>query len=367
MRRIPTSSLLLIIACCLYCLPVAAQKDSTASFKVGGYVDTYYAAYSDSVGPGKFQKKFTSVSPTNNSFGVNIAQATMQYNSVKVRSTITLQAGDLPTAAWSPVYNFIQEANAGIRLTKTLWLDAGFFKTHIGTEALLPKDNIASSVSVITFYEPWWQAGGRLTFTPDNNWQFALYVVNGYNEFVAANCKKAMGLAITYTLGDKGSIGYYNFISDDSPDNATVSHTRFLNNLVFNYAFSKKFKMQAGFDLISQQNSNLANANQSAFVFSYILALRYQMSKVFGVYARGEAFSDPDGFLSGVMIDSYGYETGYELNGLTLGLECKPTESSYIRLEGRKIVMASGQDIFYSDGKNVNYRNELMVTMGIWF
>ncbi|HSY75376.1 MAG TPA: outer membrane beta-barrel protein, partial [Bacteroidia bacterium] len=231
MRKIYKNLFVLFALCYLRCIPSIAQKDSAVSFKIGGYVDAYYAAYTDSVGSGKLQK-FPAISPHSNSFGVNIAQATMRYNSYKLRSTVTLQAGDMPSAAWSPVYNFIQEANVGVKLCKTLWFDAGFFKTHIGTEALLPKDNIASSVSMITFFEPWWQAGGRLTYAPNEQLQIALYVVDGYNEFVAISRKKAIGLAVSYALGLKGSINYNNFISDNTPDNYPVSHTRFLNNLV---------------------------------------------------------------------------------------------------------------------------------------
>ncbi len=366
MRNIPRNSFVLEVLCFSFCISSIAQKDSATSFKIGGYADVYYAGYSDSLGPGKLQK-FPAISPRSNSFGVNVAQATMQYNSYRLRSTITLQAGDLPSAAWSPVYNFIQEANVGVRLSKTLWLDGGFFKTHIGTESLLPKDNIASSVSMITFFEPWWQAGGRLTYTPNERFQIALYVVDGYNEFVAANRKKAIGLAISYALGLKGSISYNNFISDNTPDNYPVAHSRFLNNLVFNYEFSKKFKIQAGFDFISQQHSVLSDTNKTAYIYSYILTARYQFAKSWGIYSRGERYNDPQGFLSGVVVNTTGKLTGYMMNGLTLGLEYKATDNSYIRFEGRELYMASGEDLFYTDGKYVNKRGEVMVTMGIWF
>ncbi|MGP8216211.1 MAG: outer membrane beta-barrel protein [Bacteroidia bacterium] len=367
MKIIPKNPCILLFLCYLRCISAAAQKDSSSTIKIGGYIDTYFATYSDSVGAGKYQK-FAAISPRNDNFGINVAQVSMQYNSPILRSTITLHSGDLPNAAWSPVYNFIQEANAGIALTKKLWLDAGFFKTHIGTEALLPKDNITSSISIITFYEPWWQAGGRLVYTPDEKWQMALYVVNGYNEFIATNKKKAAGLAITYALSDKGSIGYYNFISDNTPDNDPVSHTRILNNVVFNYELSKEFKIIAGVDFISQQHSQLSDTAKSAFVYSYILTLKYQFTHFFGIYARGEMFNDVQGiFTSDTLKETNGNVSGYMLNGATLGIEFKPAKNSYIRIEGRELKMAAGQNIFYTDGKYVNYRDEAMVTLGIWF
>lgn len=342
------------------------------SLIVSAYVDVYAAYYSDSVGSGKYQK-FPAVSPRSNSFGVNIAQVTEQFNSDRIRSTATLQFGDLPNAAWSPVFNYIQEANIGVRLAKNLWIDGGFFKTHIGTEALLPKDNITSSVAMITFFEPWWQSGLRLVYTADaDKFYSALYVVNGYNQFVATNKKKAVGLAISYNFSDNFNIGYYNFLSDNTPDSISISHWRFLNNLVFNLALGKKVKVIAGGDYIIQQNSAGANGGATAFAYSGIFTLRYQFAKKVAVYGRFEEFNDKNGILTGLFplaalsAGPYTYQ-GYEMNGETLGLEYKPTESSYIRLESRILNMQNDLPIFYSDGGYSTSRVEVMLNMGIWF
>src|ERR1700746_2805557 len=134
------------------------QKDSVISkkivdvsaLKISGYVDAYYAYYTDSVGEGNYQK-FPSISPRSNQFGLNTAMLTAQYDAEKVRGIVTLHFGDIPRCAWSSTFNPLMEAHVGIRLHKTLWLDAGFFRTHFGTEGLLPKENFCSSVSVNTF------------------------------------------------------------------------------------------------------------------------------------------------------------------------------------------------------------------------
>lgn len=342
------------------------NKDSTATFKISGYADAYYARYSDSVGPGKYQK-FPAISPRSNSFGLNIAQLTEQYTAERLRSTVTLQFGDLPSSAWSPVFNYIQEANVGYRMCKNFWIDAGFFKTHIGTEALLPKDNITSSASVITCYEPWWQSGIKLSWTPNDKFSVLVFIENGYNEYVATNNKKALGMAFNYALGLKGSIGYYNFIGDATPDSIKTPHLRFLNNIVFTYAFTKKFKMIIGLDYISQQNSSLSDSVKSAFVYSSIITLNYKFTHILGIYARMETFNDANGMLSGVIINAQNKATGYILSGYTAGAEWKPSENSYLRLEGRKIIMDKDQEIFWTNGKATNYRTEVMINMGIWF
>ena len=356
------------LACLLLGFPglVSAQsKDSSAQFKISGYLDAYYARYSDSVGVGHYQK-FAAESPKNNELGLNIAQITASYTSSKVRAVITLHYGDLPTSAWSPVYNMIQEANMGIQLRPKLWLDAGFFKTHIGTEALLPKDNVATSISVITLYEPWFQSGAKLTYSPNEKYVFCLHVLNGYNTFVDNNSKKSIGITAFYAPNDKFNVGYYNLYGDEMPDTMAGSHKRFLNNLVFNYQFTPKLKGIAGFDYISQQNSGLTDPTKTASITSAILTLKYQFHSQIAGYGRFEYFSDPDGFLTGTILDAAGNTTGYKLTGYTIGLEYKMTDNSYFRLEGRDLNMDKDQKIFRTNGQDTNNRLEGMLNFGIW-
>jgi hypothetical protein len=373
--NIPKAYLISLSCTGFFCAPCLGQNvDSIpkSRFKLGGYADTYYAYYSDNVKAGKFEA-FPAISPRSNAFGLNIAELTGEYTSDKVRAIITAQAGDLPTEAWSKTFNYIQEANVGARLSKTLWLDAGFFKTHIGTEALLPKDNIVSSVSTITYYEPWWQSGIRLVYTPSDALTSALYVVNGYNAFVPINKKKAVGLAVSYNLTDKLSFAYYNFISDNTPDNIKTSHWRFLNNLVCNFKLSKKFIGVVGMDYILQENSDItnspafANNGNTAYVYSLIFTLKYQFNFKWDCYGRIDYFRDTQGILSGVYVNENGDNTGYVIGGGTMGLECKPSANSYIRIEGKGIQMENEMDVFDVGGKHTNTRLDVMLDMGIWF
>jgi hypothetical protein len=374
-----TCFVILTLGGLMHCFTGSAQQaDTVPKLKISGYVDAYYAYYTDSLGTKKYQK-FPAISPRSNTFGLNIAQITEQFTSKRIRSTATLQFGDLPTVAWAPDFNFIQEANVGVCLAKNLWLDAGFFKTHIGTEALLPKDNITSSVAMITYFEPWWQAGVRLTFSPSDKFIAALYIVNGYNAFGPVNKKKAAGLAITYAINENFSLGYYNFLSDGTADYISVSHWRFLNNLVFNFALAKKLKGILGVDYIIQENSNIPFAftypldyntcpytGTYASAYSFIFTLKYQASNKFGIYGRVEDFQDPQSILGEEL--NLGYRSyDFGVVGETLGIEYKPMGNSYIRLEGRELEMNNGGDVFYANGKYVGNRAEVMLCIGAWF
>jgi hypothetical protein len=343
----------------------AQQKDTAAAaLKISGYVDGYYAYYTDSLGPGEFQQ-FPTISPRSNAFGLNIAAATLAYDAEKVRGVVTLHYGDIPLSAWSVKFNNIMEAHAGVRLCKKLWFDAGFFRTHFGTEGLLPKENIASSISIPTFYEPYFESGVRFDYLASDKLTLDLYVLNGYNTFEENNDKKSFGLLATYKLGEKGNIGYSNYIGDDSPQGDTESHLRVHNNVFFNYKI-KKLKMQLGVDYCMQQNSD-TTGEKSASMFSALASFKYQCGKKLAPYIRGELINDDQGFMTGIITDKTGEHTGIELFGITAGVEYLPTENSYIRLEGRELITDAEQEIFYSDGYTKNNRTEIMMNVGVSF
>jgi len=360
-------SVFLAFSCLFKPVCVLAQSsDTTGSWSLSAYADAYYALYSDSVGVGNFQK-FPTVSPRSNSFGINAVQLSAQYDGPRVRATVIVHAGDIPISSWSSKYNAIQEAHVGIKLFKKLWLDAGFFKTHFGTEYLMPKDNITSSLSMLTYYEPFYESGLKLNYDPSKNLEINFFLLNGYNIFEDNNTKKSVGLGITYLIGDKGNIGYTDYLGDDSPVGSILPHTRFANNLFFNYAFSPKFLIQVGGDYFIQQNSNLITPTKIGTAYGMLGTLKCQLRPRFAVYERTDMFYDPNGFLSSLYTYSNGDQLGYASVGQTVGIEFKPTSNSYLRMEYRRIQMLYDEEIFHSNSTNFDFRNELTINMGVYF
>jgi Putative beta-barrel porin-2, OmpL-like. bbp2 len=344
-----------------------AQKlDTVSTFSITAYLDAYYAYYTDSVGTGNFQK-FPSVSPRSNNPSLNTVQLAVQYNAEKVRGMAVLHFGDIAASTWSPApYNHLMEAHVGFKVFSKLWIDAGFFRTHFGTEFLLPSENITSSVSVGTFYEPYYESGIRLNFDPTKKLEINVFLLNGYGVFVENNNKKSVGMGITYALNDYAGIGYTNYIGDESVIGDPVNHLRMHQNVFFNYQ-RNKIKLQVGGDYCLQQNSDIATGHETASMYSALATFRYQAARKFAVYTRAEIFQDPDGWMSGVIKDYKGKATGLKLWGLTAGAEFKPTDESYVRLEGRMLKMDQDQYIFNYNGNAQNVRFEVMVNAGVTF
>ncbi|HEX7412714.1 MAG TPA: outer membrane beta-barrel protein [Bacteroidia bacterium] len=340
----------------------AEQHEKVSPLTISGYVDAYYAYYTDSV-KGAFQK-FPTTSARSNSLGLNIAMVTVRYASEKVRATVSIHYGDIVQSSWATVpFNFLQEAHIGIRLHKKVWLDAGYFRSHIGTEGLYAKENITSSLAIGTFNEPYYEAGARLNYAPNDKLAFSFYLLNGYNIYVDNNKKKSFGMLATYAFNDNVNIGYSNYIGDDAPD--SLSQLRTYHNFFLNYQ-KKKFKMQIGGDFATQMNSD-TTGKKMATMFSALATFRYAIASKFGVYTRGEIFHDPQGFLAGTFKDKIGRQTGHKLWGVTAGIEYKPTESSYLRLEGRHLQCNLNDEMFRWNGKNQSNRTEVMIHMGYYF
>ncbi|MFM2224443.1 MAG: hypothetical protein RJA07_645 [Bacteroidota bacterium] len=358
---------LLFFFCCCFIFSVSKAQDSThhSPFTFSGYVDVYAATYNDSVGASNFQK-FPTVSPRSNQFGLNVAMFTAKYSTEKIRSTVAVHFGDIARSTWSGNYPFVQEANVGFRLSKKVWLDGGLFRTHFGTECLLPKENYTSSVAVATFFEPYYEAGFKLNYNASEKLTLNFFVFNGYGIYDDNNQKKSAGVLATYVFNDRWNVGYSNYIGDESSDTNKVSMLRSFHNFFFNYHY-KKFRFTTGVDLNWQQHSYINKPNQSAFMYTALAIADYQIAKLTDVYCRAEMLNDAQGFMTGIMTDKNNVLTGLKVWGATLGVQYKPTENSYVRLETRYLAADKAQEIFYWNGEHTNTRMEWTVNMGVWF
>lgn len=341
------------------------EYDSTGQLILSGYISTYYAYYNDSLGQGNYSQ-IPTTSPYSDRFGLNIVQFGAAYTSRLVRGTFTLHFGDIPQSAWSSKYNFIQEANVGVRIIPKLWFDIGFFRTHIGLESIQPRENIASSIATTTYFEPYFLSGAKLTYTFNKKFTLQANVFNGFNTFVETNKNKAIGLSALITPNEHFSITVNAITSDESPDYAPKTHQRLYTNIYGVYK-SDRVDIGAEYNFGMQENSRLSNPNEKAYMQSALLAVKYKLKKFVSFYARGEFFSDPDEILTGPIINSNHDLVGLHIFGETIGIELKPIKNSYIRVEGRTLHTNKNEDIFLVNHSPTNHREEIMCTVGVWF
>lgn len=345
--------------------PYDADSDSSGKVVWGGYVDAYYASYTDTSGLGSFQK-FPTVSPRNNSFGLNIAQVSARYLSRRFRGAMTLFMGDVANSAWSPQMNMIQEANAGFRIGKRLWIDAGFFRTHLGLESIQPRENMTLSIATTTYFEPYYLSGAKLTWEAHSKWTIQASVFNGFNGFIETNRNKALGISIAYQPNKNLTLMYGNLYSEESPGNIRGNQNRLYNDF---YAVYKHRRLTIGFEANygMQKHTSIDSSNRTAQMFSCFLATKYRMTHRWASYVRAEYFNDPDEMLTGPVQNEYHQLIGLKVGGITLGAEYKPIPNSYVRIEGRWLEARKDEHIFLLNGSPSHYRYELLCGIGLWF
>ena len=347
-------------------LKVEAQ-DSTRtapSVTLSGYTDVYFATFSNDLEPNALQP-FTTVSPRSNRFGLNVAQLSVAYSAERLRGTLTLHYGDIAEATWADPFRMVQEANVGLNLLGDWWLDAGFFTTHIGTESFLPKNNYLSSTTVATYNEPFYQSGARLSYEGSEVFSAQLHLISGYNLFLDVNDAKSVGVLLSYAPSDQFSVTYTNLLGRESLDDAPLRQMRFYQNLYANVTLADKLLLTVGGDLGTQTHSVLDNPEATALMYNALATVRYQFTPQWSITTRGEVFEDPEGFISGTFLTNQDRPEGLQLKGFTLGAEYKPSDNTYIRVEGRNLTADRSLPLFDQGTDHIRY--ELMTTIGLYF
>ncbi len=325
--------------------------------EIGGYVSTYYSHYSDEITANDFVQ-FPTMAARNNQFGLNMVQLSMNYASKTLRGNINLHYGDIPQSVWPQPFNAIQNAHIGLKLIKKLWLDAGFFKSHIGLESIQPRENITSSMAVVSFHEPYYLSGAKLTYEVTSKLSLQLNAFNSFNGFVENNKNKAVGFSALYDLNDKISITYNILTCDETPDNFNNNHQRIYQDLYATFKF-KKLSFGVELNYGTQNNTLLSDTSKQAVMYSGLIVAKYQFLRKLAAYGRGEYFSDPNRILTGSLaIGNYIY-------GGTFGFEYKPLKNVSLSCEGR--ILESDNLIFKTKGYYLNQRSEIIGCLDIWF
>lgn len=323
-----------------------------------GYVSAYYAHYDDEAVDQNGFVKFATMAPRPQEFGLNVALISMQYHNKNIRSSLGVHFGDIAKAVWPSEFNMIQEANAGFRLHKKLWIDAGFFRSHIGIESTQPRENITSSMSLANNYEPYYLAGAKLTYLISSKVAIQLNSFNSFASYVETNKNTLVGLSLVIDPNEHTSITYNFITGDDSPTGQRIKQQRFYNNFYASYK-TNKFYLGAEFNYGMQQHSKTNDTTANATVMSGLIVGKYQFHKKLGVYARQEYFSDPDNILTGSL------RTGKNVFGTTAGVEYKPFKNVALSTEGR--VLQSEALIFKQGSFLTNRRFEFIICLDLWF
>ncbi|MFC2131992.1 outer membrane beta-barrel protein, partial [Bacteroidota bacterium] len=345
------------------------------NIKYGAYIDTYIATDNNKLSPeekalgiNKKLRKFSSSDYIKNEFAINVAQlsAKISYGN-NIRSLIVIHAGTLPEFSHGSFTPNIQQAWVGYNFFENIWLDVGYFLTHIGGEAYLPKDNWLTSHSMVTFFEPFYHAGVKVTYK-DEFLTAGLHILNGNGIFEDNNDNKSLGAYLAYTTGEAFTISYAGIYGNEVMGSLVNSNMHMLHNICIETHPSKSLGIKGQLDFATlnigiEDSEN--KKNEGAFM-GFSIQGRYLIIEQLSGTVRFSYFNK----LNAAYTSDFGKYDGI---GLTGGIEYKPSENSYIRLEGRMLNFDGPGDVnyffhYFSNGDEfTNIRYEMMLNFAVWF
>ncbi len=334
----------------------AAQSDSTkTSFKISGYLDTYYVY--DFGNPADHNRPdFLYSFNRHNEVNLNSGFIKAAYNHDKVRGNLAFMAGTYANAnlaAEPGVLKNIFEANAGVKISKTknLWVDAGIFASHIGFESAIGADCWNMTRSILAENSPYYLSGAKISYTSDNEkWFLSALILNGWQRIqrIPGNQTAAFGHQLTWKPNEKITLNSSSFIGSDTPDSSR--QMRYFHNFYGQFQLNKKLSLITGFDMGAQQQTK-GSSNYNVW-YSPVVIARYQATEKLTFATRAEYYSD-----KGEVIISTGTPNGFQTFGYSLNMDVRVLENVLWRLEAR--AFNSQKDPIFLDSKqtpvDINY------------
>jgi hypothetical protein len=335
-------------------------------FTFGLYIDAYYNATLNSEQDTSNIVPFSANCPIQDQIRMNVAALEFYYTDVKVRGKFAIQYGDAPNlmaSANSQWIKTIRQANFGFRIIKGLWVDFGYIFNPIGYESSWPVLNQISFVTVGGYFELGNVLGAKVSYQISDKFSAGFMIGNPFSLAYEHDTHMAGLLFCTWQPMSNLSINYNNFFGNRALVSADVNNTILYNNIIICYSPIKSINLVGQFDFASQTNSTMApDSNKTAIMFSGFLQAQYSFARYFSITARYQFMNDPQGFLTGVNINTM---RGIRTNGFDLSFEYKPVSFGYMRLAYRYLQGYPGSKIFASNTSD--NMQALIFTTGVRF
>ena len=273
-------------------------------------MDTYYAY--DFGRPRSHDRAFTTQAARHDEFNVNLAHVEARYQAPRVRGRLALQAGtsvqfnyagEPDTLAAQPNYlPLVQEATLGVNVTPSLWIDAGIFFSHIGSESWISADNPTYTRSLAAEYSPYYEAGVRATLQVAPSITAQLNVVNGWQNIAETNHDKAAGVRLDWVADPRLTFSYSNFLGREVRAADGAQGVRFFNDFIARVTPNERTLLVGTVDVGTQEGDSWYAAS---------LVGRYQVVPAVAVNGRVERFDDEEGVVA----------PGLRTNGASLGVD----------------------------------------------
>jgi len=300
------------------------------------YADAYYVGNIGGSIPTSHTYEFQSNSPYINEARVNLFDVMMNYNTRWTRMTAEFRLGDQPlllsnsTAQWT---NYLNQVSLGFTFGKGLWIDFGFIESQLGVESSMPINNLLSTCTVGSYFEPSSVLGGFLSYTTnDEIWTMGVWAGNQFSLPDGKNIHVTYGLDVAYNPSDKLTLSFNNYMGNIAKSGVTYYKYLAFNNFYVTYNPLPKWYFTCQADVAFQKvSSTEKDSVRMGTMVSGLLGAKYYFLPKFAIALRSEVFYDPRRIFIG---DKFSGKTSdFIIYGLSAGLEFNPVKDAYFRVQ----------------------------------
>jgi hypothetical protein len=298
------------------------------NFRVSGLVEAYYA-YAFSRPSDLELPSFVYNFKRAEEFNVNVAILKGSYETSRVRAHAGLMSGNYAQynlAAEPQELRMIYQADAGVRLAKGLWLDAGVMPSHIGAETVWTPDNLTLTRSLMADNSPYYETGAKLTWSGPQGLTASALVLNGWQNIreTPGNRSKALGTQVVYAPSERVLINYSTFFGNEKP--GSQPQFRMFHDLYAVLLVGQRLKVVAAVDAGWERSAD--GSSWSRWTAGSFQARR-QLADQWYLTGRAEWYADPQSVLTSIQGRSL------EAAGASVNLDFRPAEQALLRIEGK--------------------------------
>jgi hypothetical protein len=315
------------------------QETFPLNFSAG--IDLYYAF--DFNEPIDGDRQYVTQAARHNEFNLNWGFMKAAFDNNRIRANLALQTGTYPQFNYAnepdDLVRMIAEANAGVKITDKIWIDAGIMPGHIGYENTFSIENEMYTRSLLSENTPYYQTGIQVSIAASENFDIRALVLNGWQNIAETNNAKSVGLQLNYQSDDRLELNYSNYLGNES----TVQNDkkiRFYNNFYIRYAMRDDWHIAAAVDYGTQEE--LGSSDQG-HIFGFMGLTQYRPSDRFHIAARIEYFGDEKEILV-----STGTPNGFKNTNVGMTFDYIPVPYLKCRLEARSYF---SPDEIYNEGE----------------
>lgn len=324
------------------------------------YLDLYYA-YDFNQPETRIRLPWVVDHNRHNEFNLNLGILAARLEHKRYRANLAMQAGTLVEDNYileSDVMQHVFDANAGVSLDPKgkLWIDAGIFgESHIGLESGIAIKNDVLSRSLVAEQSPYYLAGAKLSYEPNEYWLFSINVNNGWQRIarVRGNSLPGFGSQAQYRT-DKLTLNWSTFICSEFPDDQR--RMRYFNDLYAIWQLVPAMRATISFDFGYQQRTRASNIYDSWW--GALAILHFDIDDRWSIAARGEYFHDPR-----EVVVSAQPGRGLQTGGVSLNAGYLAFGRVHCRAEARLFI--SPEAIFTADERNTRTNGMVLLSMAM--